>query len=528
MSDIQIKANSLGSNKIVCDDVSHTTEGQYLTKARGDSLYLTESAADELYMEKDKEAFDRIICNNITTTTGDTYITKSEADLLYQSITNPIFYDWTPDVTSKIYFTLDVPFTCPCNGWLICNPQNPDLAETYNDSGSTYNWTVYLNDTEMFTSDDEGNITIQMMLAKNTVISSTTVHAREAIFLAAKNAINDIEINIDDPTDPNNPDWVTFNTSPWDICRNAIQADGSFENQYVPDATGWNATWCSNNNNYGKNFLDKINKVSDDYGKDAKDALLFRCQSKYLKKAPALFKNTTIVSFNGDLSNLVDGSQMFMGASNFNSFTTKNLDALENGKQMFRGTSIYSWTMDLPSLKIGNGFLNSCQSITTINVRMPKVENITGFCWGSNSLNTVVCHAPLATIGASAFTACPNLVSFDGELLSLQNGDEMFWQSTSLTTFNATLPSLTSGSNMFMNCILDGESALRILSSIPYNTTGGRLDLGIAPSGYMDAVRYVMPDIADDYEPPHEGNNADINMSWNGWTLRLWSGNYYA
>jgi hypothetical protein len=126
-------------------------------------------------------------------------------------------------------------------------------------------------------------------------------------------------------------------------------------------------------------------------------------------------------SFNGDLSSLEDGRQMFNGCVSLASFTS-DLSSLTNGINMFNDCfSLYEFNVDnLNSLVIGGQFMMSCDMST----------NQSSQCGGM-------------------FSNCYELTSFDVELNSLEQGDAMFSNCICLESFNSSLPKLKSAISMF-------------------------------------------------------------------------------
>lgn len=123
---------------------------------------------------------------------------------------------------------------------------------------------------------------------------------------------------------------------------------------------------------------------------------------------------------------------------------------------MFSGCSkLSSWTVALPNLENGSFMFEKCTGLTSWTVDLPSLTN-----------------------GTSMFNGCSKLSSFSGDLSNLRGtstlngGYKMFYNCTSLKTFNSPLPKLAYGQDMFYGCILNEDSILNILNSIPTHTSG--------------------------------------------------------
>lgn len=90
----------------------------------------------------------------------------------------------------------------------------------------------------------------------------------------------------------------------------------------------------------------------------------------------------------------------------------------------------------------------------------------------------------------------------------------MFYNCTNLTSFNSTLPTLDYGQDMFYGCILDEDSVLRILNSIPTFTSGThKLHLGKG-TNYQNSTEIA--DLLNTTTPI-----AAANYSYKGWTITV-------
>lgn len=79
------------------------------------------------------------------------------------------------------------------------------------------------------------------------------------------------------------------------------------------------------------------------------------------------------------------------------------------------------------------------------------------------------------------FSGCETLEYFCADLINLTNGDGMFNGCTSLATFCGNLGSLESGVDMFSGCILDIDSAVYIVDSLPdYEDGAHSITIGLS------------------------------------------------
>ena len=121
----------------------------------------------------------------------------------------------------------------------------------------------------------------------------------------------------------------------------------------------------------------------------------------------------------------------------------------------FYNTKLTEWNISLDILTTANNTFRHC-SITEWNINLPKL-----------------------TSGRDFIRDTP-IVSFTGNLDSLSDGYDFVWNCPKLTTFNSALPKLNSGVDMFGGTILNKESAIRVLETIPTYTSGSHgLMIGI-------------------------------------------------
>ena len=219
-------------------------------------------------------------------------------------------------------------------------------------------------------------------------------------------------------------------------------------------------------------------------------------------------KCLNLQSFNGNLSSLEDGRQMFNGCVSLASFTS-DLSSLTNGINMFNncfGLSEFN-VSNLNSLVIGGQFMmlcedsddmsfpmcggmfSNCQELTSFDIGlhsleqgdamfircislesfsslMPNLKSAIQMFNGCTSLTSFDVDLSNLTNGISMFSGCTSLTSFESDLSSLSDGSSMFSGCTSLTSFDADLSSLITGVDMFSGCALNVESIENIVNYI--------------------------------------------------------------
>jgi hypothetical protein len=176
-----------------------------------------------------------------------------------------------------------------------------------------------------------------------------------------------------------------------------------------------------------------------------------------------MFFVSELTSFTSDLSSLQKGNNMFSECYNLTDFKCKNLDSLTHGSGMFAYTNITSFEMNLSSLVEGNDMFTNCENLSSFNGDLSSLVK-----------------------GNDMFFYCPNLSSFNGDLSSLVKGNEMFSGCSLLTSFTSPIPSLSSANNMFNSCKLDAQSVANIIHFIPQRdakptitTDNGNILIGI-------------------------------------------------
>ena len=138
--------------------------------------------------------------------------------------------------------------------------------------------------------------------------------------------------------------------------------------------------------------------------------------------------NSNIKVIKSDMKSLKDGYMMFYYNSTLETFEG-DLSSLTYGNSMFGHTKISAFEVDLSSLTNGGWMFTDCTNLTEFNSDLGSLTN-----------------------GGWMFSNCTNLTEFNSDLSFLTNGAGMFYYCYNLTEFNSDLSSLTDGSNMFSNC----------------------------------------------------------------------------
>ena len=201
--------------------------------------------------------------------------------------------------------------------------------------------------------------------------------------------------------------------------------------------------------------------VNADYMEDLTSDKVWCYPLTELQSAREAFRQAGLVGFEGELPKLSDGFGMFY-YSNLTSFNIE-LPMLISGQSMFQGAPINYFNSDLPEMTMGSHMFFRAK-LTSFNTKLPK----------------------------------------------LNNGMAMFASVPTLSIFNVELPKLSDGITMFRDCILNKESALRVLNSIPAYTSGShQLTIGI----------HI------DHQTDDEVLEAIANAEAKGWTMTVqWNG----
>lgn len=156
------------------------------------------------------------------------------------------------------------------------------------------------------------------------------------------------------------------------------------------------------------------------------------------------------------------------------------------GNGFFKMVYTKHFKIDLPSLEFGHMAFKNCKS-ETIEVHAPKWKDL-----------------------RDAFTDCVNLRTIKAYLPVADNCNELCSRSPLLEDFNCELPKASTLNNAFHKCILNKESALRVLNSIPAYTSGSHpLTIGIHIDHQTDED--VLAAIAN-----AESKGWTMTVQWNG------------
>lgn len=184
------------------------------------------------------------------------------------------------------------------------------------------------------------------------------------------------------------------------------------------------------------------------------------------------------------------------------------------------------WTWNLNSIIDCNNLFRNVKGIKIFKGKLPNAQHLK-FMFKASYLEEFECDCPKVTITNEQCFGEFNgkFRRFKGELPLLSNGGQMFWYCNGMTTFESELPSLSSGNLMFTSTILNKESAIRILNSIPSYSSGDHpLTIGIhVDHKYDPEVNLALKKADINYKPlntlPEEvtqGKGWTITVAWNG------------
>ena len=142
-----------------------------------------------------------------------------------------------------------------------------------------------------------------------------------------------------------------------DLWGTSVTTDGetiTVDHKYLsnPNANQYSA-WLENVTavQYNKAYAEIITGSEGKFTGVVEDSVVANIQTEMIKDGSYMFYNTSLTSFSGDLSSLVNGDSMFQSTS-LTSFSG-DLSSLEDGKSMFYNTSLASFSGDLSSLTTG-------------------------------------------------------------------------------------------------------------------------------------------------------------------------------
>lgn len=169
-----------------------------------------------------------------------------------------------------------------------------------------------------------------------------------------------------------------------------------------------------------------------------------------------MLDSTKLIRWNVDLPLCTSNIYMFKNCTNLVEYNG-SIPNVTNAQQMFYNTNIDRTEYDFPNVTQGN-FLFSCiNRITTSSVNFPKLTN-----------------------GFEMFGKCYRMTTFNGKFPAMTNGENVFRYNYNFSNFEADLPVLSNGNNIFADCILNKDSVIRIINSIPQYSSGTHtLTLGI-------------------------------------------------
>ena len=184
-----------------------------------------------------------------------------------------------------------------------------------------------------------------------------------------------------------------------------------------------------------------------------------------LTNADKLMENsTTIRAWNVELPNCTSNLGMFRNCTKFTQFNG-SIPNVTNAQQMFYNTNIDKTEYDFPSVTQGNLLFSNLLKIEKSSVVFPKLTN-----------------------GFEMFGKDYRLTTFDGQFPVMTNGEAVFRYNYNFSNFEADLPVLSNGNNIFADCILNKESVIRIINTIPQYSSGTHtLTLGIHKNLENDA-----------------------------------------
>ena len=268
---------------------------------------------------------------------------------------------------------------------------------------------------------------------------------------------------------------------------------------------------------------------------------IFKSEMPRLKNASEMFKNTRISTFDNDLPSLEDASHMFEGVvvdlredEDDTRFIFKsNTPALKNASGMFKGVKMTDLSgINTNALEDATEMFYGNNSLTVVEFNTPKIKNATSMfenceylrsyegdlrsveimdkmfkmagskveiSWGLSTLKTEsldkvksakeafyrsglrywTLKMPLLEDASNMFHYSTFLTSFTSDLCSLKKAPNMF-ASCPLTYFRGNLCSLEDGTGMFGKSILDSESVMYIIDSLPtYEEGEHNITIGI-------------------------------------------------
>ena len=172
-------------------------------------------------------------------------------------------------------------------------------------------------------------------------------------------------------------------------------------------------------------------------------------------------------------------------------------------------TSDGAWIYPLPNMVSMRSAFGGSKKLLRWCADLPSVSNGNGFCFANSKLK-IVDNCYIKQLSQSMFYNCRELEEVHADLRDIPGGYYSFAITPKLWYFGSELPKLTNGAAMFEWSILNKESALRILNSIPTYTSGSHsLTIGI----------HI------DHQTDEEVLTAISNAESRGWTMTVqWNG----
>lgn len=184
---------------------------------------------------------------------------------------------------------------------------------------------------------------------------------------------------------------------------------------------------------------------------------------------------------------------------------------LENGTQLFKGNSnLKKINIELPKVTNAYEMFGNCPNLIEWGINeLPKVTNVDYFL--KAPLKKFKCKFPALTKFYGSIMNCISLERSEIDAPNLLDGAALHRGCSKLKHFRCTLDNLVNGNNMLDGCILDKESTLHVLTTIPMWNDGVSHNLTIG--------------IHIDNQNDEDVITAISNAEENGWTLTVqWNG----
>ena len=184
---------------------------------------------------------------------------------------------------------------------------------------------------------------------------------------------------------------------------------------------------------------------------------------------------------------------------------------LENGTHLFNGNSnLKKFNIELPKVTNAYGMFGNCPNLIELGINeLPKVTTVDYFL--KAPLQKFKCKFPVLTKFYGSIMNCTSLERSEIDAPNLLDGAALHLGCSKLKHFRCTLDNLVTGGNMLGGCILDKESTLHVLTTIPMWNDGVSHNLTIG--------------IHIDNQNDEDVITAISNAEENGWTLTVqWNG----